>query len=137
MAKRVELPNLGDEVKVSLEKVQDRLPGELKDFLKTDSIGTIIDFKLTDGLGIGVILEFKNKQKCWFFESEIEINDDLALSKGEDNASKIINISIQNKASNYAQYKDNIKYNKSNAIKEILNPLIFINWFIYSTKDIF
>ena len=38
---------------------------------------TISDFKITDGMGIGVILKLSNGKEEWFFENEIQILDEI------------------------------------------------------------
>ena len=39
--------------------------------LSTKKNGKVIDYRITDGIGIGLILELSNGNKCWFFENEI------------------------------------------------------------------
>lgn len=35
-------------------------------------VGTIQDYKMTDGSGVGVLVQFEDKFATWFFEDEIE-----------------------------------------------------------------
>jgi len=39
---------------------------------KLGQTGTILDFKMTDGSGVGVLVQFEDKFATWFFEDEIE-----------------------------------------------------------------
>lgn len=39
---------------------------------KLGKIGTIKGFRMTDGSGVGVIVEFEDKSSTWFFEDEIK-----------------------------------------------------------------
>ena len=57
--------------KVRVTRVRDRIPADLVAALKADATGTVRDFKVTDGKGIGVVVELSNGSKTWFFEDEI------------------------------------------------------------------
>ena len=39
---------------------------------KLGQVGTIRDYKMTDGSGVGVLVQFEDKSATWFFEDEIE-----------------------------------------------------------------
>jgi len=62
---------IGSRVKVDLEKVKDRIPSSLANLLKNDPRGTIKDYKMTDGMGVGLILELGDGTSSWFFDEEI------------------------------------------------------------------
>ncbi len=62
---------VGSKVRVNLDSVKERIPGNLVELLKKDPRGTLVDFKMTDGMGIGVVLEFSDGTISWFFENEI------------------------------------------------------------------
>ncbi|WP_320675344.1 DUF2862 domain-containing protein [Prochlorococcus sp. MIT 1341] len=62
---------VGSKVRVNLDSVKERIPGNLVELLKKDPRGTLVDFKMTDGMGIGVVLEFSDGSISWFFENEI------------------------------------------------------------------
>ena len=57
--------------KVRVTRVRDRIPADLVAALKADATGTVRDFKVTDGKGIGVVVEFANGSSTWFFDDEI------------------------------------------------------------------
>ena len=121
---------LGNSVQVNLELSKDRLTKEIIDTINASSIGTIKDFRITDGKGIGVILKLSNGQEQWFFENEIDILDD----KGE-----VIEKDLKpNKNNNFT---DNIimamNYEKKENVSDLLNPTNFIVWLIVSIRDIF
>jgi hypothetical protein len=40
---------------------------------KLGQTGTIRDFKMTDGSGVGVLVQFDDKFATWFFEDEVEV----------------------------------------------------------------
>ncbi len=62
---------IGSKVRVDLDSLKDRIPSSLVSILKNDPRGTLVDFKMTDGMGIGVVLELSNGETSWFFEDEI------------------------------------------------------------------
>tara|TARA_B100000700_G_C14937088_1_gene804872 strand:- start:992 stop:1225 length:234 start_codon:yes stop_codon:yes gene_type:complete len=61
----------GQELKVDLEKVQDRLPEKLFKKLSKDPIGKLVGFKMVDGNQFGLVLELKIGTTQWFFEHEL------------------------------------------------------------------
>jgi hypothetical protein len=48
-----------------------RTPADLVAALQADAPGTVKDFKLTDGKGIGVVVELSGGTTTWFFDDEI------------------------------------------------------------------
>ena len=121
---------IGNSVQVNLELSKDRLNKEIIDAIKISSVGKISDFRITDGKGIGVILELSNGKEQWFFEEEIDLIDEHGnlIKKIEDPTSK------NNLTSNILS---GLKYKDKNNVKELLNPVNFIIWLIVSFKDIF
>ncbi len=72
MAKPSSLSRIGSKIKIDIERVRDRIPSYLIDQLTNDPRGTVIDYKMTDGIGgIGVVIKMNNGSKHWFFEDEI------------------------------------------------------------------
>jgi hypothetical protein len=57
--------------KVRVLRVRDRIPADLVAALKADPTGTVRDFKMTDGTGVGVVVELSNGTTSWFFDDEI------------------------------------------------------------------
>ncbi len=51
--------------------MRDRIPAGLVAALKADATGTVKDFRLTDGTGIGVVVELSGGTTTWFFDDEI------------------------------------------------------------------
>ncbi len=60
---------IGQTVKVY--RLRDRVSKDIAD--KLGQQGTITDFKMTDGSGIGAVVEFKDKTAVWFFEDELKV----------------------------------------------------------------
>jgi hypothetical protein len=67
---------IGDSVQINLELSKDRLAKEAIDAINFSSVAKISDFRITDGKGIGVILQLSNGKEQWFFEDEIDLFDE-------------------------------------------------------------
>ena len=129
--KILEKVKIGNTVKVNLDLSKDRLATDTIKAINNSSICTISDFKITDGMGIGVILKLSNGKEEWFFENEIEILDEegkiIEEKEEEENEEDNLLIYFSKKIS----YKNKIKF------KELVNPINFVTWLIFSVKDIF
>ena len=121
---------IGNAVRVNLEQSKDRLTKETIDALNVSSMGKISDFRITDGKGIGVVLQLSNGKEQWFFENEIDLLDENGnvikkISKTKENNNLTLNILRE------------LKYENKNKISELSNPINFFVWLIVSFKDIF
>ena len=117
---------VGSIVKVNPDLSFDRLSQKTLDAIDTDSDYVVKDFKITDGKGIGVFIRLSNGQTEWFFENEIELLDDNGnIIKFENDKEELF---ILNRI-------DNLNYVSKLKIKELLNPLNFLSWIIFSLKD--
>jgi hypothetical protein len=56
--------------KVKVFRLRDRVSAAIAK--KLGQIGVIQGYKVTDGGGIGVVVEFDDKSSTWFFEDEIK-----------------------------------------------------------------
>lgn len=56
--------------KVKVYRLRDRVSSEIVN--KLGKVGTVRDFKMTDGSGVGVVVQFDDKTATWFFEDEIK-----------------------------------------------------------------
>ena len=118
--------------RVNLELSKDRLTKETIEAINISSECTISDFKITDGMGIGVFLNLSNGKNEWFFENEIQILDEKGnIIENEANKNKILENNFILNAVN------NINYESKFKSSELLNPINFITWLIVSLKDIF
>ena len=121
---------IGNSVQVNLELSKDRLTKETIDAINVSSLGKISDFRITDGKGIGVILQLSNGKEQWFFEDEIDLLDDNGnvIKKNNDKKEK----------SNFVfEFLKKFNYENKNKVSELLNPINFFIWLVVSFKDIF
>ena len=89
---------IGNTVNVNLDLSKDRLSKETIEAIKISSKCTIIDFKITDGKGIGVILNLSNGKEEWFFENEIQILDEdgKIIEKKEIDSINVVSNAFKN-----------------------------------------
>ena len=71
MPKAVALNRIGSNVKINLDRVRDRISSKLLSQLTSNPRGKILDYKMTDGYGIGVVVKLSDGSTSWFFEEEI------------------------------------------------------------------
>ena len=57
--------------KVRVTRVRDRIPSGLVATLKADPTGTVKGYRMTDGTGVGVVVELADGTTSWFFDDEI------------------------------------------------------------------
>jgi hypothetical protein len=57
--------------KVRVTRVRDRIPAGLVAALKADPTGTVKGYRMTDGTGVGVVVELADGTTSWFFDDEI------------------------------------------------------------------
>ena len=71
MPQTVILSKIGSRIKIDLDKVKDRISSNLIKKISSDPRATVIDYKMTDGGGVGVVAKLADGTKNWFFENEI------------------------------------------------------------------
>ena len=121
---------IGNSVQVNLELSKDRLTKEIIDAINVSSVGKFCDFRITDGKGIGVVLQLSNGKEQWFFEDEINLLDENGNVIKKTNDIKDSNSLITN-----VLYR--LNYENKNKVGELLNPINFFLWLVVSFKDIF
>ncbi len=130
MTNKDSLIEIGSQVSVDINLIRDKTSSELIDLIKLNAVGTIIDYKLTDGGEIGFVLKFNDGSIVWFFRNEIISNDssqshvDPSFFVGRPTDQKYLN-------------KTFTFPSKNNRIPAILNPFLFFDWLFYSLKDLF
>jgi hypothetical protein len=58
--------------KVKVRRIRERVPADVVQQLKQDPYGTVKDYKMVDGSGIGFVVQLNNNLSTWFFEDELE-----------------------------------------------------------------
>ncbi len=121
---------IGNSVQVNLELSKDRLNKETIDAINVSSLGKVSDFRITDGKGIGVVLQLSNGQEQWFFEDEIDLLDENGniIKKNYDK---------QENSNLIFDFLRGLNYENKNNVSELLNPINFFIWLVVSFKDIF
>ena len=120
---------IGNFVQINLDLSKDRLTKEVVDSINVSSVAKIIDFRITDGKGIGVILQLSNGKEQWFFEDEIDLLDENGNVIKKNNDKK-------NNSNFLFDFLKGLNYENKNKINELLNPINFFIWLIVSFKDI-
>ena len=121
---------IGNSVQINLELSKDRLTKETIDAINISSLGKISDFRITDGKGIGVVLQLSNGKEQWFFEDEIDILD--------ENGNVIKRNNDKKENSNFIfDFSRGLNYEIKNKVSELINPINFFIWLVASFKDIF
>jgi hypothetical protein len=59
--------------KVKVFRLRDRVSPDIVN--KLGKVGTIKDFKMTDGSGVGAVVQFDDNSATWFFEDELKPAD--------------------------------------------------------------
>ena len=121
---------IGNSVQINLELSKDRLSKEIVEAINVSSVAKISDFRITDGKGIGVILQLSNGKEQWFFEDEIDLLD--------ENGNVIKKNNDKKENSNFIfDFFRGLNYESKNEVSDLLNPINFFIWLVVSFKDIF
>ena len=122
---------IGNSVQINLELSKDRLTKEIVDAINVSSVAKISDFRITDGKGIGVILQLSNGKEQWFFEDEIDLLDE------NGNVIKKYNEKKENSNFIFDFLRElNYENENKNKVRELLNPINFFIWLVVSFKDV-
>ena len=124
---------IGEKIKVDKSKIEDLLPNKFLDDLPQIINGVIVDYKMTDGMGIGYVLMTENNLKIWIFNTEL--NEQTRIEYSLEETNKYYN--PQNSDLILGKYKMASEIHGNRNIKTILNPINLINWLIFTLKDIF
>ena len=124
---------IGAKIKVDKSKIENLLPNKLLDTLPKQINGEIVDYKMTDGMGIGYVLMTEDNIKIWIFNTEL--NEQTRKEYSLEESNKYYN--LQNSDLILGKYKVAYEINGNRNIKTIANPINLINWLIFTMKDIF
>ena len=124
---------IGAKIKVDKSKIEDLLPNKMLDDLPQLINGEIVDYKMTDGMGIGYVLLTEKNQKIWIFNTEL--NEQTRREYSIDDTNKLHNRKNNNLI--LGIYKVDYVINGNRNIKTITNPINIIKWLIFTMKDVF
>ena len=124
---------IGAKIKVNKSKIENLLPNKFLNDLPQMINGEIVDYKMTDGMGIGYVLMTENNLRIWIFDTELN-----------EQTIKEYSLEDSNKYNNHrkselmlGKYKVAYAINGNRNIKTIANPINLINWLIFTMKDVF
>ena len=124
---------IGAKIKVDKSKIENLLPNKLLDTLPKQINGEIVDYKMTDGMGIGYVLMTEDNIKIWIFNTEL--NEQTRKEYSLEESNKYSN--TENSDLILGKYKVAYEINGNRNIKKIANPINLINWLIFTMKDVF
>ena len=124
---------IGSRIKVDKSKIENLLAEKTLDDLPQIINGEVIDYKMTDGMGIGYVLMTDNNLKIWIFNREL--NEQTRKEYKIEDSKTSENITTKEILSQIDKVQYDLNGNRS--INKIANPFNLINWLIFTLKDIF
>tara|TARA_B100001250_G_C19803200_1_gene792063 strand:+ start:657 stop:1049 length:393 start_codon:yes stop_codon:yes gene_type:complete len=121
---------IGSKIKVDKSRIKDILPKKLLDNTPQIINAEVVDYKMTDGMEIGYVLETETNLKLWIFKNEL--NEQTKKEYNIDDTN--INLNTKELISRKLKVSYDINGNKN--IKTLSNPINLINWIIFTLKDI-
>ena len=61
----------GQNLKIELEAVKDRLPSNVLEIIKREPNVKLVGYKMVDGNQFGLVVKLSNGEINWFFENEL------------------------------------------------------------------
>jgi len=123
---------VGAKIKVDKSKIQNVLPKKILEDLPKMINGKVIDYKMTDGMGIGYVLMTESNLKIWIFNNEL--NEQTKREYKIEETKNSTNFISKALISNLNKVKYNINGDRS--VKALANPINLISWLIFTSKDI-
>ena len=124
---------IGSEINVFKSKIKTDLPQKLLNNLPREISAKVIDYKITDGEGIGYVLMTENKLKIWIFSNEL--NEGTKIKFGIEDTSYIE--SFNSDSILISNFVGEFDLNGNYEISFLLNPINLFKWLIYTLKDTF
>ncbi len=124
---------IGAKIEVEKSTIENDLPKNILDDLPPIIKGEVIDYKMTDGMGIGYVLITENKQRIWIFNNELNERTKNEYKVVDTNNTENIFKKDLISRINIIDYE--IGGNRT--IKTMLNPINLFSWLIFTLKDIF
>ena len=61
----------GQNLRVEINEVKDRLPQNIQDIIKKEPVVELVGYKMVDGNQFGLVVKLRNGEINWFFEKEL------------------------------------------------------------------
>ena len=124
---------IGAKIKVEKSKIRNDLPEKILHNLPKIINGEVVDYKMTDGMGIGYVFITDKKLKLWIFNNELyeQTKKEYQIDDSKDPKNTLTKLLISQ------INKVNYKIDGNRNIQHILNPINLIRWLIFTIKDIF
>ena len=63
----------GQNLRVEINEVKDRLPQHILELIREDPIVELVGYKMVDGNQFGLVVKLTNGEINWFFEKELSV----------------------------------------------------------------
>ena len=61
----------GQNLRVDINEVEDRLPQDILGIIRKDPVVELVGYKMVDGNQFGLVVKLNNGEINWFFEKEL------------------------------------------------------------------
>ena len=61
----------GQNLRVEIKEVNDRLPQNILEIIRKDPVVELVGYKMVDGNQFGLVVKLSNGEINWFFEKEL------------------------------------------------------------------
>ncbi len=61
----------GQNLRVEINEVKDRLPQNILEIIRKDPVVELVGYKMVDGNQFGLVVKLRNGEINWFFEKEL------------------------------------------------------------------
>ncbi len=124
---------LGTKIKVDKSKIKSLISQKFLENMPKILIGEVIDYKMTDGMGIGYVLMTEENIKIWVFSNELNDHTIAEYKLSITNNSTI----IKSHELNFGNLNTIYHINGNRNIKTTINPINLFSWLLFTLKDIF
>ena len=120
---------IGTKLTINKSKISNRLTKNSLEKLPKLINGEIIDYKMTDGMGIGYVLMTENNFKIWIFQDELNIETRIKFNIEKEKKNTIYKSLLK-------EYIKDYELKGTRKVKELTNPIHLLNWLLFTLKDI-
>ena len=61
----------GQELKIEINEVKDRIPKDILEMIKKEPVVELVGYKMVDGNQFGLVVKLNSGEISWFFENEL------------------------------------------------------------------